>query len=126
MKNSNSDNIHEAMKITGRDVSALNSLHLTDPRTNETCKICYQREGHFSYGGKVYNGTYMVYNDPTMEKSYAGVFVAEELGEDEAGIKPVTLVAIDPVKHRVINRTRYRARVSERAVEEQARFRRGK
>lgn len=122
MKRQNSK-LEEAMKITATHINDINKLQLTDPRTDEKCKIYFERKGHFVSDGKVYKGTYIVYNGPTMERSYAGVFVADDLGED-AGINPVNLVAIDPVCNRVVSRTRYRARVSEKTVEEK--FRKGK
>jgi hypothetical protein len=112
------------MKITATHIGDINSLKLADPRTDESCKVYFERKGHFIAAGKVYNGSYLVYNSPTLEKSYAGVFVAEDINEEDAAIALVTLVAIDPVRVRVVNRTRYRARIAERTVEEK--FRTGK
>lgn len=118
------NDLNEVMKISATHIGEINSLNLVDPRTDENCKIYYERSGSFISNGKVYKGSYLVYDTPNMARAYAGVFVAENLDESDDGINPVTLVAIDPIRRHVVGRTRYRARVSERKCDEM--FKEGK
>ena len=109
--------ISETLRITGAHVGEVGGLQLVDPRTDESAKIYFERKGSFVANERVYTGSYIVYNTPTMQKSYAGVFVAENLDED-SDQQQVNLIAIDPSRKAVVNRTRYRARVSERKIQE--------
>lgn len=107
--------IDETMKVTATHMNDINALKLVDPRTDKNCNIFFEKVGRYVSNGKVYKGSYIVYNTPSMQKSFAGVFVSEELREDGA-MEPVILVAMDPIKARVVNRTSYRMRVSEKKI----------
>jgi len=107
--------LNETMRVTATHLSELGQK-IVDPRTDESCKVYYERKGRFMVGETVYNGSYIVYNSPSMSKSYAGVFVAEELNEDDTDMQTVTLVALDPARRNVVSRTRYRARMTEKKI----------
>ena len=110
--------IEEGFKAHFPHLKDLVELSFVDPRNDEEKTICFERYGRYYNLGKIYNGSYIVYNDHKIPKKFIGVFVAERLDEDQTGENPVKVVSLDGSKVKTTNRLLYRMRISEKKISE--------
>ena len=112
------DEILEDFKVTFPHLNKLMNIELVDPRIDtDGRKVLYSREGQLFKNEKVYDGTYIVYNDVELPKKHIGVFISDNVNEED-GEKPITVLALDSDKQKTINRVGYQIRKSKNKIAE--------
>lgn len=86
----------------------LTNLAYTDPRVEpEGKKIFSEKDGTFFDGESSHVGKYIVYKDSAMPGKYIGIFISDQLDEDDTE-PSVHVIAIDGNKNHVNGRVDYR------------------